>query len=177
MADLTTIARPYARAVFQLVAPDDRPRWSEMLELLATIVSDDELRQVLDNPGLDRTRKGELVLDICGDELSTEAANLVRVLADNNRLAALPAIAEVYETLRAEAEKTLVADLVAAFEVSDQQRKQLAKTLSEHLQREVVLNCEVDESLLGGVIIRAGDIVIDGSARNHLNKLAANLRL
>lgn len=177
MADLTTIARPYARAIFDLIDPKERARWSEMLALLAMIVDNDDLRRLLDNPSLDRARKADLVLDICGDELSPAAVNLVRLLADNHRLAALPAITEVYETLRAEAEKTLEADLITAFEISEQQREQLAKALSKRLQREVVLNCEVDDSLLGGAIIRAGDIVIDGSARSHLSQLAANLRL
>jgi F-type H+-transporting ATPase subunit delta len=177
MADLTTIARPYARALFDLARPEDRAGWSEMLTLLATIVTDETLRPVLADPALSRTQKADLVLDICGDQLSTEAYNVVRLLADNKRLEALPEIAEVYETLRAEAEKTLVADLISAFEISKQQRKQIAVALSNRLKRKVELNCQVDESLLGGTIIRAGDLVIDGSARSHLNKLAVNLRL
>ncbi len=177
MADLTTIARPYARAIFDLARPDDRAGWSEMLALLAAVVTDAKLCEVLVDPALSRSQKAEIVLDICGDRLSAEASNVVRLLADNKRLEAFPEIAEVYETLRAEAEKTLVADLISAFEISKQQRKQIATALSNRLKRKVELNCQVDESLLGGTIIRAGDLVIDGSARSHLNRLAVNLRL
>ncbi|MDX1605662.1 MAG: F0F1 ATP synthase subunit delta [Candidatus Competibacterales bacterium] len=178
MADLTTIARPYARAIFDLAGKsgDERARWSEMLTLLATVADHPQLQELLANPSLDRERKAGLMLDICGEYLSQAGANLVRLLADNNRLPALPAIASVYEALRAEAEKTVEAELIAAFEVSDTQREQLAKALSERLEREVVLDCKVDESLLGGAVIRAGDLVIDGSARGRLEQLAASLR-
>lgn len=177
MADLTTIARPYARAIFELSSPDDRAEWSQSLALLAAVVADEALQPVLTDPGLSRTQKADLVLSICTDKLCAAAPNLVRLLADNKRLDALPDIAEVYEMLRAEAEKTLEADLISAFKVDKQQREQIAQALSKQLQRDVVLNCTVDESLLGGAIIRAGDWVIDGSARSHLNKLAVNLRL
>ena len=176
MADLTTIARPYARALFDKLRPDERDEWSNMLAFLAAVVSDEAMQPLLKGPYLSRDQRATLILDICGDRLSPTAVNLVRLLAANKRLITLPAIAQVYENLRADAESTLVADVVSAFEISKPQRKQIASALSTYLKRKVELNCEVDESLLGGTLIKAGDLVIDGSARSHLNKLAANLR-
>ena len=88
----------------------------------------------------------------------------------------IPEIAQVYEELRADAEKTVEAEMVSAFEVSDDQRQKIAAALSNRLAREVILNCTVDQSLVGGAIIRAGDLVIDGSARGKLAQLTTALR-
>lgn len=178
MAELTTIARPYARAAFEAASAEDGglARWSEMLQLAAAIASDPAMQDVLAGPALDSQHKAGLFLELCGDQLSPEGSNFIRLLAENNRLAVLPDIAAVFEELRAEAEQTVEAELVSAFEVSDAQRDQIAAALSKRLGREVVLNCTVDDSLLGGAIIRTGDLVIDGSAQGKLAKLAVALR-
>ncbi len=178
MAELTTIARPYARAAFETARAVDGglAQWSEMLQLTAAIVSDPAMREVLASPSLDSDHKAGLMLEVCGDRLTSEGSNFVRLLAENNRLAVLPDVADVFEQLRAEAEATVEAELVSALQVSDEQREQIAAALSKRLGREVALKCTVDKSLLGGAIIRAGDLVIDGSARGKLAKLAIALR-
>lgn len=178
MAELTTIARPYARAAFETASAADggTARWSEMLQLAAAVVSDPAMQEVLANPSVDSQHKAGLVLELCGDRLSADASNFIKLLSENNRLAVLPDIAEVFEQLRADAEATVEAELVSARTISDKQRNQIAAALGKHLGREVELKCTVDKSLLGGAIIRAGDLVIDGSAKGKLAKLAVALR-
>lgn len=178
MAESTTIARPYARAAFETAKTEDGglSRWSELLSLAAGIADDPTMRTVLGSPTTDDQHKAGLFLELCGDKLGKSGGNFIKLLAENERLALLPEIAEVFEELRAEAEKTVEAELVSAFEIDDPQRDKLAAALSKRLAREVVLNCRVDESLLGGAIVRAGDLVIDGSAKSKLAKLGLALR-
>ena len=111
-------------------------------------------------------------IDICGDRVDGNAKNLVRLLAQNRRLHALPAIAEQYEHLRAEAEQTVQAELESALPVSDTQQQRIAEALSQRMGRRVELTVRTNEELLGGAVVRAGDLVIDGSIRARLEKLA-----
>lgn len=182
MPETTTIARPYARAVFEQAhaKKGGLKRWSVMLQALAAVAGDAGMRKVLASPSLGGDDKVNLLLEICGQipdvNITKEGQNFVRLLAENDRLPLLPEIAAQYETFRAEAEKTVHAELVSAFEVSDEQRTRLAEALKRRLDRDVELTVTVDDSLLGGAIIRAGDLVIDGSARGQLDRLAAALR-
>lgn len=178
MAETTTVARPYARAAFEYAnaKKGGLKRWSEMLELAASLVSDTSMRIHLASPGYSAEQKAGVILDICGEKLTKAGSNFIRLLAEKNRLPLLPEIASLFEELRAEAEKTLEAEMISALPVDEAQREQIARALSARLQRDVVLNCVVDESLLGGAIIRAGDLVIDGSAQGKLAQLAAALR-
>ncbi len=179
MAESTTIARPYARAAFETAQAGKKKGlalWSDMLGLASAIAADAAMQRLLASPALDQRQKAELLIELCGDTLDPAGSNFIRLLADNHRLSLLPAIAQVYEQLRSDAEKTVEAEIIAAFEVSDEQRDKLAKVLRKRLGRDVTLSCRVDESLIGGAIIRAGDLVIDGSARSKLGKLASALR-
>ena len=110
--------------------------------------------------------------DVCGDRLDENVKNLVRLLAQNRRLHALPAIAEQYEHLRAEAEQTVQAELESALPVSDTQQQRIVEALSQRMGRRVELTVKTNEELLGGAVVRAGDLVIDGSIRARLEKLA-----
>jgi F-type H+-transporting ATPase subunit delta len=177
MAELTTIARPYARAAFEIAQgeEDGLQRWSDMLHFIVTVVDDQTVQAVLASPDHDSGYKAGVLLKICADQLSQSGSNFIKLLAENHRLSVLPDIAEVYEQLRAEVEKTVEAEVTSAFDLSEEQRQQLSAALSKRLQREVVLNCSVDTTLLGGAIIRAGDLVIDGSAQGRLTKLGASL--
>ncbi len=174
MAEASTIARPYARAVFEKASEENRlSQWSAMLSLLAEAVGNDELAAVIASKQLDKSELAALIIDICGDGLDEEGRNLVRLLAENGRLQAVPEIAARYEALRAEAESTIDAELRSALPVDDSARQKLAEALGKRLGRKVNLNVTIDESLVGGAVIRAGDMVIDGSASGKLNKLAA----
>lgn len=176
MSDFTTIARPYAQAVFELAkAQGNLPAWSDMLKMCAQVVRDPNMHALLGSPRVDRAQLAQLIIDVCGQGLSADGANMVRLLADNRRLQVLPEIAQSYENLRAEAEGMVEAEIHSPFPVSEAQLSSIAAALKVRLGREVALKSVTDASLLGGAIIRAGDLVIDGSVRGRLEKLATAL--
>lgn len=176
MAEISTIARPYAVAIFSLAAEDAKlGAWSDMLALAAAIASDADMQALIGNTNINKAQLAELFLDICGDKLTAQGKNMIKVLVENRRLNVLPEIAKQYEALKAEAEKTVEAEVVSAFEVSQAQQQQIADKLKRRLGRDVSLTCRVDESLLGGVVIKAGDLVIDGSAIGQIHKLSVEL--
>lgn len=176
MAEKTTIARPYAQAVFALAqSRKELPRWSEMLQLAATVAADGRVGSLIGNPRVSKDDLTKLLLGICGDKLSKEAQNLIHVLVENDRLDVLTEIAGLYEVYRAEAERTVEAQVISAFPVNAAQQQQIIAGLKKRLGREVTLSCETDKDLLGGAIIRAGDLVIDGSVTGQLAKLQVAL--
>lgn len=176
MAEQVTVARPYAQAIFALAqADDDLPRWSEMIGLLVEIVSIGEVWRVINSPRVTRGTIAEVLGDAGGDRFTEKFRNFIAVLAENRRLGVIPEIAALYEHLRADAESRIKAEVVAAQELSEEQKAKIAAALRKRLGREVELSCSTDAHLLGGAVIRAGDLVIDGSARGKLQKLAAAL--
>ncbi|MDP1775878.1 MAG: F0F1 ATP synthase subunit delta, partial [Moraxellaceae bacterium] len=176
MAEITTVARPYAKAAFQYAQEKSRlGQWAEMLGLLADVVSDSAFRAFLAQPELSSNQQAEAVRAVCGDKIDSDANNFVMGLASNKRLEALPAIRVLFDEMRAEAEGELEVDVTAAFPLSATQTQSLAATLTEKLTRQVNLTCSVDPSLIGGAVIRAGDLVIDASVRGKLGKLGATL--
>ncbi len=173
MAELSIIARPYAKAVFELAkASGDYSRWSQALEFLAAVAMDPDMGALFNNPRVSRRELAVVITEICSERLDENARNLVRLLAQNQRLHALPSIAEQYEHLRAEAERTIQAELESALPVTESQQQRIAEALSERMGRRVELAVRINESLLGGAVVRAGDLVIDGSVRARLEKLA-----
>jgi F-type H+-transporting ATPase subunit delta len=176
MAEKTTIARPYAQAIFELAqSRKELPRWSQMLRLAATVAADERVTALLDNPNLDKAQVVKLFLDICGDQLTNEVQNLIRLLMENGRMDVLTEIAGLYEVYRADAERTVEAQVISAFPVDAAQQQQIIASLKKRLGREVTLSCATDKNLLGGAIIRAGDLVIDGSTTGQLAKLQVTL--
>ena len=172
----TQLARPYAAAAFERAsATDQRERWSEMLALLAGIVADDRVARVLRSPRHSRSERAEVVLGIAGDHIDGEAANLVRVMAQNGRLIALADVAERYEVLRRMAEKRVEASVTSAVELDARERERISDKLRQRLGCEIGLQCRVDPALIGGAVIRAGDLVIDGSLKGRLDRLASHL--
>lgn len=176
MVELETLARPYADAVFTL-AQEQRAlqSWSAMLRLLADIASDQRIVELTNDPRVSSERLAGLLFDIAGASLSEDGKNFVRLLVENDRVTLLPAIAAQFERLRADAEGIVEVEARAAFELSEAQIKQIVQAVKKKLGREVKLNASIDKSLIGGVIIRAGDLVIDGSVTGHLRDLAAQL--
>ena len=176
MAEKNTIARPYAQAAFEIAQADnDLQGWSDMLKLLASVVSDDLMQSVISNASIEIDKVVDILLGVCGDQLNDKGKNFVKVLAESRRLTVLPEIAALYEAQRAEAEKTIEAEVASAFPLSEAQQQQIAAALKKRLGREVNLVARTDESIVGGAIVRAGDLVIDGSITGQLDKLAANL--
>lgn len=176
MADFTTAARPYARAVYQQATETSSVEgWSDALGLMAAVVGDATMVEVLDNPQLGREQKGDLVLQVVGDKLNEQQKNLIKLMAQNGRLKALPELVVQFESYRAEAEGKIDAEVVSAFPLSDEQEKAIVATLKTRFGREITLSTTTDESLIGGVVIKAGDTIIDGSMKSQLESLAMAL--
>lgn len=176
MAENSTIARPYAEGVFKLAKDQGSlPKWSEMLEYAAAVARDPTMNALLGSPRIPREKLAELFIDICGQNLDEHGRNLIKLLAQNRRLAVLPELTRQYNALRAEAEATVYVRLVAAQPVTAEVQEKLAAAIGRKLDRKVQLSTETDASLVGGAIIRAGDLVIDGSVRGRLERMAASL--
>ncbi len=172
----SNLARPYARAVFALAQEaGDLAGWSEQLQLLAAVAADHRVHAAITAPRVSRQERGEALLKVVGDKLTEGATNLVRLLATNGRLELLPELASQYERLRRDAEGQVEAHVRSAAALTPEQEERLAERLRKRLQRQVTLHCEVDESLLGGAVVRAGDLVIDGSLKGRLDRLATRL--
>lgn len=176
MSELSNIARPYAQAVFEIARESDRfDEWSDSLEILSTIVSLSELQALISNPRITREQVLDIVLEIGANAFDEQSRNFVRILSHYRRLPAAPLIASQYENLRAEAEGIIGAELETAYEINDEQRGKLIAALETRLGRKVRLSSKLDENLIGGAVIRAGDWVIDGSIRARLEKLSSYL--
>ncbi len=172
MADLTNLARPYAQALFELAQGEgDLAGWSNKLGALAAIAADSTMQELLKNPAFTADRQVGLLTDIAGDGLGSDGVNFVKLLVKNDRVNALPAIAELYAEKRAEAERVVEADMITATAIDEGQQKAFADALQSKLGRSVKLNFSVDEDLIGGAVIRAGDWVIDGSVKAQLEQL------
>ena len=176
MAEKSTIARPYAVAAFGLAQEQkDLAKWSEMLGFAAVVVTDDAMQDYVSNPKIDLDTLTRLMIEVCGDQLNDMGTNFIKVLVENKRLNVLPEIAVLYNELRADAEKTVEAEVISAFPLTEAQQGTLIEGLKKRLGRDVSLVSKVDENLLGGAIVRAGDLVIDGSVSGQLSKLETML--
>ena len=177
MAELATLARPYANAIFD-IAKQDRllDRWSRTLAFLTSASADENVRRLLESPSASDEQKVHTLAQLCGDDLGDKGRALISVLARNDRLGLFAEIGEQFEALRADEERTLEVEVVAAYELTPDQRQQLIDALGRRFEREIQLSSRVDTSLLGGAIIRAGDTVIDGSIRGKLDKLSETLQ-
>ena len=172
----TTIARPYAEAIFdRAVATDKLDLWSDMLALLSVAAQDPLLAGLIASPKLDRGQMTDLVLDVGGGRLSDEGQNLVRLLVANNRLAVVPEIAALFEKLKAEHQGSVDVLVTAAFPLNAAEEQKLAEALKAKLGRDVRITSERDDRLIGGLRVRAGDLVIDGSVAGRLGQLAQEL--
>jgi len=174
MSELTTAARPYARAVFETAKESDSlSAWSDALELLGALVSNVDVKALLESPKMAKQAGADALLKLSGDKLDDKVKNLVRVLAENNRLSLLPEISAIFQKLKDEAEGSVEAQVTSAIKLNKAEEKAIANALKKRLGRDVKLKVSVDESLLGGAIIQAGDLVIDGSLAGRLKKLTS----
>lgn len=177
MADYNTLARPYAKAAFEYALGEGKlADWSEMLRLVAEAASNKEVAQFLLNPSLNSNDKAALLLEICQAKIDDQSSNFIKLLSDKSRLPLIPVIAGMYEAFKAEQEKSVEAVVTSAFKLEAEQQQLLVDALRKRLDREVTLKVEIDKQLIGGVVIRTGDLVIDGSIRGKLAKLAESLK-
>ena len=177
MAETATIARPYAEAVFALADRAGKlAEWSSMLADLAAVSSDARVRTAISDPNLSPAKVAGMLIGILAGQLSGEAENFVRVMAENRRLEVLPEIRTQYEALRNERENVLEAEIYTAFELSDSQVAELVAALERKTGRTVKARVEIDKELIGGVRVVIGDKVIDASARAQLSALESALK-
>ncbi len=176
MQEKMTIARPYAQAVFETASEESKlGEWSEMLGLLEMVVSDIQMKAVLMNSKLDAAALYDFVQGVCGEKLSETGNNLVKVLADAGRLSFLPEINKLFEQLRAGAEGIAEVRVVSAYELTTEQQASISEVMAQHLGKKIEISNEVDDSLIGGAVIRTGDSVIDASVRGRLQALASQM--
>jgi F-type H+-transporting ATPase subunit delta len=176
MADRTTIARPYARAAFEEARADKRlTPWSDALVTGATVVQDARVKRLLDHPRVTPDELAKFVIDIAGPGLDQDGQNFVRTLAENRRLGYLPEIAGIFNEMKDAEEGVVDVTVTSAAPLDQQQQLTLTEALAKKLKRQVRLHCETDPALIGGAVLRAGDLVIDGSLRSRLNRIATEL--
>ena len=176
MAELTTLARPYAKAAFEFaLSKNALANWDEALKLVAQIVQQEKVAVVLGSPTMTAQQKSALVAELGAELLNQEQQNFVAILAENARLALLPQVYELFSLYKAQQEKAIEVELETAFELSSESEQQLIATLTKTLARDVTLNATLNKALIGGVVVRAGDVVIDESIRGRLAKLATAL--
>ncbi|MEE9157064.1 MAG: F0F1 ATP synthase subunit delta [Gammaproteobacteria bacterium] len=176
MEQESTIARPYAQAAFQQAKSEaDLALWSDMLALLAVVVSDPAMKRVISDPRVGSERVSSLVLDICGARLSATGQNFVKVLVEADRLLIAPSIRRLFEEYWADAERVEQVEVVSAYDLEPQQEKVIVASMKKRLGRDIELTKVIDKDLLGGAVIRAGDLVIDLSVRGRLKHLANDL--
>ncbi len=183
MADNNTVARPYAQAIFEIAeASGTLAEWSDSLATAGELLGDHELVEYLDNPALSDERRLDFLTGLfasagsqklSGDD--SRGVNFLKLLLENGRIAVLPEIAAQFETLKADVENSVDAVVTSASPLSDEQRREIVAALRERLGRDVKITTRIDESLIGGAVIRAGDVVIDGSLRARLDGLASAL--
>ncbi|HWA38317.1 MAG TPA: F0F1 ATP synthase subunit delta [Burkholderiales bacterium] len=177
MAEPSTVARPYAEAVFKLAdASGSLAKWADMLADLASVAADARVGMAIRDPNLSDAKVAGLVISILAGKLTGDADNLVRVLAENGRLELLPQIREQFEALKNEREGVVEAEVQSAFDLSDAQVADLVSRLEKKFGRKVRVTVTVDRELIGGVRVLLGDKVIDGSARAQLGALENALK-
>jgi F-type H+-transporting ATPase subunit delta len=177
MAELATIARPYARAAFEYAhAHSALKQWSDALTVAASVAADASVVKLLNHPRVTPAQIVELIAEIAGSKLDGAVRNFVSTLAANRRVALLPQIAVMFEAMRAEVENRAQVSVISAAPLSDAQQQRLAAALKKRLNRDVQLNCSIDPELIGGAVVRSGDLVIDGSVKVRLARLAAEVR-
>ncbi len=176
MLEKTTIARPYAQAAFEFAdEAGELDKWSDMFILLADIVSDPQMQQLLHNPKVSDKQLEEIIVSIGGDRFSDSERNFVRILVESERLQYAADMARLFEDMVAEAEGRLEVEVVSAYELEDDQQEKISSAMAKRHSKKIGISSTVDEHLIGGAVIRAGDSVIDASIRGRLNELRNKL--
>ena len=173
MLEHTTIARPYARAVFeQAKEENDFDRWSGLLNILVIIVTDNRMKSLIDNPKVSDEMLFGIIQDICGNTLSNTGNNFVRILIDAGRLTVLPEILQLYHKMRVDSEGLAEVEVVSAYPLSDDQTRAISEAMTKRLGKKIDITARIDNSLIGGAVIRTGDSAIDASIRGRLRQLS-----
>lgn len=176
MAELSTIARPYAVAAYNLAKEHkDLGRWSDMLSLMSGVAKNDTMQSFINDPKVQKSNLESVFLDICGEHLSEHGQNLIKVLVEYGRLGLLPAISEAFEALKAKDEGVLQAEIISAVALAENESKEIIQKLETRFEKKIEVENRVDPALLGGMKIVVGDTVIDTSVQSQLQSLAYTL--
>jgi len=176
MSEWTTIARPYAKAAFDYAVENKTiAQWQEMLVFAAEVSKNETVKSLLTG-SIAAEKLADIFNGVCGEQLDQQGQNLVMILAENRRLQAFPEISVMFNQLKAEYDKEIDVDIISAVKLNKKQQTDIGKSLEKRLARKVKLNCSVDPELIAGVLIKAGDTVIDGSLRSKLNRLSDALQ-
>jgi len=176
MSELATLARPYATAAYKRAKQTGTTeQWSQTLAFLAAVIKDRQIAQAAANPKASKEKFTAALLDLSKGQLDSEGENFLRLLVANQRLNLIGLISEQYEQYRAEEEGYIVVEVSTAYPLDDAQREHISAVLRQSLGKQPHLNVHVDESLIGGVLIKAGDRVIDASVRGQIQRLAKRL--
>jgi len=177
MSERATLARPYAAAVFKRAKEtSSTEKWSQSLAFMSGVLSDGDICAVVDNPKLNKQGLSELMLDICQGKIDAEGENFLKLLVHNNRLTLLSAIARLFEAYKAEDEGYVDVEVSVAYEFSEHTWHNFVETLERKLDKKARITVSVDKSLIGGVLVRAGDKVIDGSVKGQLQHMQKTLK-
>ncbi|MCL2899019.1 F0F1 ATP synthase subunit delta [Brenneria tiliae] len=172
MSEYVTVARPYAKAAFDFAVENQAvDRWQNMLAFTAEVTRNEQIAELLSG-AIAPIELAKTFIAVCGDQLDEAGQNLIKVMAENGRLPVLPEVLAQFVQLRAAQESTVEVDVVSAGTLNEQQLSKIAAAMEKRLSRKVKLNCKIDKSVMAGVVIRAGDMVIDGSIRGRLERLA-----
>ncbi len=172
MSEFVTVARPYAKAAFDFAVENQSvDRWQDMLAFAAEVTKNEQMAELLSGALAPETLADSFIA-VCGDQLDAHGQNLIKVMADNGRLKVLPDVLEQFIRLREAREATVEVEVTSANALSEEQLEKISVAMEKRLSRKVKLNCKIDKSVVAGVIIRAGDMVIDGSVRGRLERLA-----
>lgn len=176
MSELTTVARPYARAAFEFAVDNNKiDAWSEMLFFTAEVVKNPTMVKILTS---DKTAQelAKLFISVCENQLDEHGLNLIKIMAENGRLSVLPRVAQLFAELEDEYKKQMDVTVVSAYALSTKQKEELGNSLEKRLARKVNLNCSIDKTVITGMVITAGDLVIDSSAKGQLARLSNALQ-
>jgi F-type H+-transporting ATPase subunit delta len=176
MSSLITLARPYAKAAFELAQSDQAlAAWDDMLGLAAAMVAEESMAALIENPNVGKAQVVGIITDAAGDAFNDRFRGFLDVLASNDRLPLLPQVAGLYRELREEAENRLRVRVVSAVPLDDEQSGRLKEALASRFECEIELDNEIDARVIGGAVVYAGDQVIDGSLVGRLSKLSTSL--
>lgn len=171
MSEFITVARPYAKAAFDYAVETQAiEQWQSMLLFAAEVARNEDVSNLLSG-GLSSEESANLLITLCGEQLDESGKNFIRIVAENRRLAALPEVLNQFVIFKTEHEGIVDVEVVAFNELSETQKSAISEAMQKRLSRKVRLHCTIDSSIMGGIVIRAGDLVIDSSIRGRLNRL------
>jgi len=176
MSELTTVARPYARAAFEFAVENNCiDSWTAMLQFSAEVAANPAMDELLSS-GKTASELVNLFLNVCEGQLDESGLNFIKVMAENGRLSVLSSVALLFSELVTAHNMEADVDVVSAYALSTKQKNELSKSLEKRLARKVNLNCSIDKALITGMVITAGDLVIDSTAIGQLNRLSNTLQ-